>query len=78
MCLMLDLFLWGHSSRVCDISCFFVSPTQDLKKNSHKSTNTKILAFLGQDDMLGTVMVAFSHELSILKEIVYVLCIGIN
>ena len=23
MCLMLDQFLWGHSSRVCDISCFF-------------------------------------------------------
>ena len=21
MCLMLDQFLWGHSSRVCDISC---------------------------------------------------------
>ena len=23
MCLILDQFLWGHSSRVCDISCFF-------------------------------------------------------
>ena len=23
MCLMLDQFLWGHSSRDCDISCFF-------------------------------------------------------
>ena len=23
MCLMLDQFLWGHSSRVCDISCFY-------------------------------------------------------
>ena len=23
MCHMLDQFLWGHSSRVCDISCFF-------------------------------------------------------
>ena len=22
MCLMLDQFLWGHSSRVCDISCW--------------------------------------------------------
>ena len=22
MCLILDQFLWGHSSRVCDISCF--------------------------------------------------------
>ena len=21
ICLMLDQFLWGHSSRVCDISC---------------------------------------------------------
>ena len=21
---MLDLFLWGHLSRVCDISCFFI------------------------------------------------------
>ena len=25
MCLMLDQFLWGHSSRVCDISCFYIS-----------------------------------------------------
>ena len=24
MCLVLDQFLWGHSSRVCDISCYFV------------------------------------------------------
>ena len=24
MCLVLDLFLWGHSSRVCDISCFII------------------------------------------------------
>ena len=24
MCLMLDQFLWGHSSRVCDISCSFL------------------------------------------------------
>ena len=23
MCLILDQFLWGHSSRVCDISCLF-------------------------------------------------------
>ena len=23
MCLMLDQFFWGHSSRVCDISCLF-------------------------------------------------------
>ena len=22
MCLMLDQFLWGHSSHVCDISCY--------------------------------------------------------
>ena len=22
MCLMLDQFFWGHSSRDCDISCF--------------------------------------------------------
>ena len=22
MCLMLDQFLWGHPSRVCDISCY--------------------------------------------------------
>ena len=26
MCLMLDQFLWGHSSRYCDISCSIVSP----------------------------------------------------
>ena len=24
MCLVLDQFLWGHSSRVCDISCFLL------------------------------------------------------
>ena len=24
MCLILDQFLWGHSSRVCDISCYFI------------------------------------------------------
>ena len=24
MCLMLDQFIWGHSSRVCDISCFWM------------------------------------------------------
>ena len=22
MCLMLDQFLWGHLSRVCDVSCY--------------------------------------------------------
>ena len=22
MCLMIDTFLWGYSSRVCDISCY--------------------------------------------------------
>ena len=26
MCLVLDQFLWGHSSRVCDISCFCLLP----------------------------------------------------
>ena len=25
MCLMLDQFLWGHSSHVCDISCYFTN-----------------------------------------------------
>ena len=30
MCLILDQFLWGHSSRVCDISCLFFTC---LKKN---------------------------------------------
>ena len=25
MCLVLDQFLWGHSSRVCDISCFVLA-----------------------------------------------------
>ena len=39
MCLMLDQFLWGHSSRVCDISCLHIGTviivhfhgTQDIK-----------------------------------------------
>ena len=26
MCLMLDQFLWGHSSRYCGISCSIVFP----------------------------------------------------
>ena len=25
MCLVLDQFLWGHSSRVCDISCLLIA-----------------------------------------------------
>ena len=30
MCLMLDQFLWGHSSHVCDISCFLQGPSGDV------------------------------------------------
>ena len=30
MCLMLDQFLWGHSSRVCDISCFFIEDNSQM------------------------------------------------
>ena len=38
MCLMLDQFLWGHSSCVCDISClvlslFYRSPMVYFKEN---------------------------------------------
>ena len=34
MCLMLDQFLWGHSSRVCDISCFvFFSRWHEISNN---------------------------------------------
>ena len=38
MCLMLDQFLWGHLSRVCDISClvlnfFYRSPMFYFKEN---------------------------------------------
>ena len=33
MCLMLDQFLWGHSSHVCDISCFFQILYPVLKAN---------------------------------------------
>ena len=28
MCLMLDQFLWGHSSHVCDISCYVMKIMQ--------------------------------------------------
>ena len=33
MCLMLDQFLWGHSSRVCDISCSFRYKAPSLETN---------------------------------------------
>ena len=33
MCLMLDQFLWGHSSRVCDISCLFFSDKRSAKRS---------------------------------------------
>ena len=34
MCLILDQFLWGHSSRVCDISCSKLT----FSKNSFRNT----------------------------------------
>ena len=49
MCLMLDQFLWGHSSRVCDISCFQkdsftntirVSNRLDLGQDRHSDLGT--------------------------------------
>ena len=33
MCLMLDQFLWGHSSRVCDISCWLEFSYRCLYQN---------------------------------------------
>ena len=45
MCLILDQFLWGHSSRVCDISCFFLFfPTiSDLSATFLQKNKTKQL-----------------------------------
>ena len=37
MCLMLDQFLWGHSSRVCDISCLQWDPDQMASSDSNWS-----------------------------------------
>ena len=35
MCLVLDQFLWGHSSRVCDISCFVLNLFYSLQRGSN-------------------------------------------
>ena len=39
MYLMLGQFLWGHSSRVCDISCFFL---EDEDQTETEVTKTEI------------------------------------
>ena len=38
MCLMLDQFLWGHSSRVCDISCSLKDISWTTGPNSNNFT----------------------------------------
>ena len=40
MCLMLDQFLWGHSSRVCDISCSFNFKQNIMLANSEDPEQT--------------------------------------
>ena len=53
MCLILDQFLWGHSSRVCDISCFSV-------KDFSATTWVRILEFgtkLDSDDSVGRCVI---------------------
>ena len=35
MCLMLDQFLWGHSSRVCDISCSLLKKVASAQKKTY-------------------------------------------
>ena len=62
MCLILDQFLWGHSSRVCDISCFifflqklilvnavmFISSRQE----NHRKTSARRLLLIIFDSVI--------------------------
>ena len=38
---MLDKFLWGHSSRDCDISCFKHAKSSSQMLNTFEKTKTK-------------------------------------
>ena len=43
MCLVLDQFLWGHSSRVCDISCFSYFSTKTHVGTQSNCLNVRVL-----------------------------------
>ena len=49
MCLMLDQFLWGDSSRVCDISCLFQlkSPLNDNRQTTGSQKPGSIIVEMG-------------------------------
>ena len=55
MCLVLDQFLWGHSSRVCDISCSFSVCKMCVHKRCQKNVanncgiNTRDMAQILQE-----------------------------
>ena len=54
MCLMLDQFLWGHSSRVCDISCL-----NTINRNRVLNFSNII------NDTFECKIVIFSHSLAL-------------
>ena len=48
MCLMLDQFLWGHSSRVCDISCLIFENRCSVLFQAMDSCACKAIFDIGQ------------------------------
>ena len=45
MCLMRDQFLWGHSSRVCDISCSMLQGMEEMSLEQFKNGGVNITGF---------------------------------
>ena len=60
MCLILDQFLWGHSSRVCDISCFALMCEDSLSSPVLELTLNAPIA---------TKVICFSHLLKCLRSL---------
>ena len=52
MCLMLDQFLWGHSSRVCDISCYPVKRHHSSLRYVHVFTSRQKQCGSWSDDFI--------------------------
>ena len=63
---MLDQFLWGHSSRVCDISCYFPEwLKEEHQRQAAKTFNTVLSVQLEINMMiqLPQMMTAFARSL---------------
>ena len=60
MCLMLDQFLWGHSSRDCDISCL---KNVFLKKSTDNKVNPQKIPSIQKADFYQWKGVIFAFEL---------------